>query len=185
MILMMRALALSLLIAATAPQRPLLQFGGFYPGVPWKGIKPYIAQNAPRPAACHLTADVGANSRTRTCVARRLLLTNDIRANVTFTVDDSSGKVVSIIAAWRPVHDQDREVLVDSLTATHGAPNAADSGRAAAEWTQGPVALKVTARPMPGTTESGVTNPIVVMLINTPLQHAVDGRLKTAAPPAP
>ncbi|MGH7591105.1 MAG: hypothetical protein ACREOE_19665 [Gemmatimonadales bacterium] len=179
----MLVLALALLMAFT-PQRPLLQFGGFYPGVPWKGIKPYIAQKAPRPAACHVTAEAGANSRTRTCVARRLLLTNDIRANVTFTVDDSSGNVISIVAAWHPVHDRDREALVDSLTATHGAPNAADSGRAAAEWTQGSIALKVTAHPMPGTTEAGVTDPIVVMLINTTLQHAVDGRVQAAAPSA-
>lgn len=181
----MRAFALLLLMATATPQLPLLQFGGFYPGVPWKGIKPYIAEKASRPATCHATAEAGTDPRTRTCIARRLLLTNDIRANVTFTVDDSSGDVVSIVAAWHPVHDRDRAALVDSLVAVHGAPSVADSGRAAAEWAQGPVALKVTARPMPGTTESGVADPIVVMLINTPLQQAVDGRVKTAAAPAP
>ncbi|MGB7212833.1 MAG: hypothetical protein WBC97_09405 [Gemmatimonadales bacterium] len=181
----MRMLALCVLLAIAAPQRPLLQFGGFYPGVPWKGIKPYIAQKALRPATCRATAEAGSDARTRTCTARRLLLTNDIRANVTFTVDDSSGDVVSIVAAWHPAHDRDRAALIDSLTTTYGAPNAADSGRAAAEWAQGPVGLKVTARPMPGTTESGVADPIVVMLINTPLQHAVDGRSKAATTPTP
>ena len=169
---------------ALAPQQPILQFGGLYPGVPWKGITPYIAQKAPRRAICRPTAEAGGDPRTRTCVVHRLLLTNDLRATATFTVDDSTGNVASIVLAWHPARERDRSALVASLTTTYGAPTAADSGRAAAEWEQGPVALKVTARPLPGTTEGGVADPIVVMLINAPLRQAVDTRMKAApAPP--
>lgn len=132
---------------AAAPQHPFLQFGGFFPGVPWKGIKPYIARKAPQPAVCHPTAETGGNPRTQGCVVRRLLLANDIRANVTFTVDDSSGNVTSIVIAWHPAREQARTVLIDSLTATYGAPDGTDSSRATAEWHQGPVQLKATARP--------------------------------------
>lgn len=176
---------LALLLALLPPpvQYPTLQFGGLYPGVPWTRVLPYITQKAPRPARCRKTVEAGSDPRTRTCVVRRLLLTNDLRPTVTFTVDDSSGSVISIVVAWRPPRDRDRRALIDSLTATYGPPGAADTSRQAAEWTQGPIALKVTARPLPGTTEAGVADPIVVMLISTPLRAAADRRLRGAPPP--
>jgi hypothetical protein len=177
------ALAGSLLLALLlAPQAPFLQFGGMFPGVPWKGIRPYVAQKAPRPARCRTTAEPGSPARTHTCTVRRLLLTNDVRANVTFTVDDSSGNVVSMVIAWHPAREADRAALLDSLGRTYGAPAGTDSVRGAAEWTRGATALKVTARPLAGTTEGGVADPVVVMLINAPLQRAVDGRVRAPAP---
>ena len=159
-------------------QAPFLQFGGLFPGVPWAGVRPYVAQKAPHRARCRASAGPGHPARTRDCTVQRLLLTNDLRANVVFTVDDSSGNVVSIVIAWHPPQDGDRAALVDSLTRTYGAPDASDSTRLAAEWTQGAVALKATARPLPSTSQAGVADPIVVMLINAPLQRAVDARIR-------
>lgn len=180
----MRSWAWSLVVAGgMATQAPFLQFGGMFPGVPWKGIERYIAEKAPHPATCRRTAEPGGRARTRTCLVQRLLLANDLRANVTFTVDDSSRNVVSMVIAWHPGRDADRSALLDSLTHIWGAPSATDSSRGAAEWSQGATALKVTARPLAGTIEAGVVDPAVVMLINTPLQHAVDSRISGASPP--
>lgn len=179
------ALWLLVALSPVPQQHPFLQFGGMFPGVPWKGVQSYIAQKAPGRAVCRATAEVGSDPRTRTCSVKRLLLTNDIRANVTFTVDDSSGNVSSIVIAWHPARAHARTEVIDSLTATYGAPDGTDSTRAAAEWHQGPVQLKATAQPLPGTSEGGVADPIVVMLINTPLQRAIDSRVTTTGTPSP
>ena len=178
------ALWLLLALSPAPQQHPCLQFGGMFPGVPWKGIHSYIAQKAPSAAVCHATAEIGGDPRTRTCSVKRLLLTNDIRANVTFTVDDSSGNVSSIVIAWHPARERARTDVIDSLTTSYGAPDGTDSTRAAAEWHQGGVQLKATAHPSPGTSEGGVADPIVVMLISTPLQHAIDSRLTTTGTPS-
>ena len=179
------ALWLLLALSPTPRQHPFLQFGGMFPGVPWKGIRSYIAQKAPNAAACHPTTEVGGDPRTRTCTVKRLLLTNDLRANVTFTVDDSSGNVSSIVIAWHPARERARTDVIDSLTATYGAADGTDSTRAAAEWHQGSVQLKATAHPLTGTTEGGIADPIVVMLISTPLQRAIDSRVTAAGTPTP
>lgn len=178
---------LALLVPRGAPQQPFLQFGGMFPGVAWKAVTPYIAQKAPRRAACTATKEDAAASviRTHTCLVHRLLLTNDVRANVAFTVDDSSGKVASIIIAYRPARDAGRAAVLDTLTGQFGPPVAADTARGAAKWTQGSKSLDLTTRPFPGTTQNGVAAPIVVILADADLRAAIDARVKGAGPASP
>ena len=178
---------LALLIPGGVPQQPFLQFGGMFPGVAWKAVKPYIAEKAPRRAACTATKeDVPASViRTRTCLVRRLLLTDDVRANVAFTVDDSSGKVASIIIAYHPARDAGRKAVLDTLTGQFGAPVAADTSRGAAKWTQGSKSLDVTTRPFAGTIVNGVTAPIVVILADADLRAAIDARVTGVGPAKP
>lgn len=178
---------LALLMTGGAPQQPFLQFGGMFPGVAWKAVTPYIAQKAPRRAACSATQEDAPASviRTHTCLVRRLLLTNDVRANVAFTVDDSSGKVASIVIAYRPAKDALRKAVLDTLTGQFGPPVAADTARGAAKWTQGSKSLDLTTRPFPGTTENGVTAPVVVILADADLRAAIDARVKVAGPASP
>ncbi|HEU5358030.1 MAG TPA: hypothetical protein VFU45_02830 [Gemmatimonadales bacterium] len=175
---------LALLVPGAARQQPFLQYGGMFPGVAWKAVTPYIAAKAPRRAACRATTEDAPATviRTHTCLVRRLLLTNDVRANVAFTVDDSSGKVASIIIAYRPSRDAGREAALDTLTRQFGPPVAADTARGAAKWTQGSKSLDLTTRPLPGTTENGVTAPIVVILADADLRVAIDARVKGAGP---
>lgn len=184
----MTALAFLLLLAgAGTPQAPFLQYGGMYAGVPWKGVLPYIAQNAPHRASCVATReDAGAAViRTHTCLVRRLLLTNEVRANVAFTVDDSSGKVASIVVAFHPAREDLRSALLDSLRRTYGPPTGADTARGAAEWMQGLHTMDVTTRPLPGTTENGIADPVVVMLIDADIRTAIDARVHRPSPTAP